>query len=170
MHKQERSIEIEQRAGKSYAQSCYMPTKADVYVSAFRKWIVDIAGGGPAWPKAMKTDLPPQETTREALLDRYHSHTINCKSCSKALATIGGARKALRALTFIALAAAVAAFARAAPNKYTIALAALSAAAALIREKLGAFALKMKIGPYPPPRRPPSMMEDSLRKARLLNL
>ena len=170
LHKQERSIEIEQRAGKSYAQSCYMPTKADVYVSAFRKWIVDIAGGGPAWPKAMKTDLPPQETTREALLDRYHSHTINCKSCSKALATIGGARKALRALTFIALAAAVAAFARAAPNKYTIALAALSAAAALIREKLGAFALKMKIGPYPPPRRPPSMMEDSLRKARLLNL
>ena len=102
LHKQERSIEIEQRAGKSYAQSCYMPTKADVYVSAFRKWIVDIAGGGPAWPKAMKTDLPPQETTREALLDRYHSHTINCKSCSKALATIGGARKALRALTFIA--------------------------------------------------------------------
>ena len=46
LHKQERSIEIEQRAGKSYAQSCYMPTKADVYVSAFRKWIVDIAGGG----------------------------------------------------------------------------------------------------------------------------
>ena len=107
---------------------------------------------------------------KRQLLDRYHSHTINCKSCSKALATIGGARKALRALTFIALAAAVAAFARTAPNKYTIALTALSAAAALVREKLGAFALKMKIGPYPPPRRPPSMMEDSLRKARLLNL
>jgi len=104
LHKQERLIEVEQKEGKSYAQSCYMPTKADVYVSAFRKWIVDVAGGGPAWPKDMPTDLPPQETTREALLDRYHSHTINCKSCASALAKIGKARKALRVLTFVALA------------------------------------------------------------------
>ena len=167
LHKQERLIEVEQKEGKSYAQSCYMPTKADVYVSAFRKWIVDVAGGGPAWPKGMPTDLPPQETTREALLDRYHSHTINCKSCASALAKIGKARKALRVLTFVALAAAVATFARAVPLKYTIALSVLSAACALVREKLGAFAAKMKIGPYPPPRRPPSMMEAALQQARI---
>ena len=115
----------------------------------------------------MPTDLPPQETTREALLDRYHSHTINCKSCASALAKIGKARKALRVLTFVALAAAVATFARAVPLKYTIALSVLSAACALVREKLGAFAAKMKIGPYPPPRRPPSMMEAALQKARI---
>jgi phenylpropionate dioxygenase-like ring-hydroxylating dioxygenase large terminal subunit len=170
LHKQERLIEIEQNnngAAWNYAKSCYMPTKADVYVSAFRKWITEIAGGGPAWPKGMSTALPPQETTREALLDRYHSHTINCKSCAKALANIGKARKALRVLTFVALAAAVATFSRSMPPKYTVMLSVLSAAAALVREKLGAFAQKMKVGPYPPPRRPPSMMEAALQQARI---
>jgi len=170
LHKQERLIEIEQNnngATWNYAKSCYMPTKADVYVSAFRKWITEIAGGGPAWPKGMSRTLPPQETTREALLDRYHSHTINCKSCAKALANIGKARKALRVLTFVALAAAVATFSRSMPPKYTVMLSVLSAAAALVREKLGAFAQKMKVGPYPPPRRPPSMMEAALQQARI---
>jgi hypothetical protein len=101
------------------------------------------------------------------LLDRYHSHTINCKSCAKALANIGKARKALRVLTFVALAAAVATFSRSMPPKYTVMLSVLSAAAALVREKLGAFAQKMKVGPYPPPRRPPSMMEAALQQARI---
>ena len=167
LHKQERLIEIDQKKGKSYAQSCYMPTKADVYVSAFRKWIGEIAGGGPAWPKNMSRDLPPQETTREALLDRYHSHTVNCKSCATALANIGKVRKALRVLTFVALAASVATFARSMPLNYTIALSVISAASALVREKLGALAQKMRVGPYPPPRRPPSMMEAALQQARI---
>jgi len=167
LHKQERLIEIDRKVdGKSYAQSCYMPTKADVYVSAFRKWVSQIAGGGPAWPKGMDTSLPPQETSREALLDRYHSHTKNCKSCATALANIGRARKALRVLTFVALAVAVGMFARSFPTKPTVAVAILSAAFALIREKLGALAQKMIVGPYPPPRRPPSMMESALQTAR----
>lgn len=55
---------------------------------AFRKWIKDIAGGSPAWPKGMEQRLPPQETTKEALLDRFHSHTVNCKSCAVALANL----------------------------------------------------------------------------------
>jgi phenylpropionate dioxygenase-like ring-hydroxylating dioxygenase large terminal subunit len=167
LHKQERLIEIDRTVhGKSYAQSCYMPTKADVYVSAFRKWTSQIANGGPAWPKGMSTALPPQETSREALLDRYHSHTKNCKSCATALANIGKARKILRVLTFVALAAATGAFARAAPMKMTIALAVASALCAIVREKLNALALKMRVGPYPPPRRPPSMMESAIEKAR----
>jgi phenylpropionate dioxygenase-like ring-hydroxylating dioxygenase large terminal subunit len=168
LHKQERLIEVDQKIkGKSYAQSCYMPTKADVYVSAFRKWITEIAGGGPAWPLGMPTNLPPQETSREALLDRYHSHTVNCKSCATALANIGKVRKVLRVLTFVALAGAVATFARSMPLKYTIAVSVLSAVFALVREKLGGLAQKMRVGPYPPPRRPPSMMEAALEQARI---
>jgi hypothetical protein len=61
LHKQERLIEIEKNVrGKAYAQACYMPSQADTYVGAFRRWIVDNAGGSPAWPKGMKDALPPQ--------------------------------------------------------------------------------------------------------------
>ena len=57
LHKQERTIEIERDVKKrSYAQACYMPTKADTYVAAFRRWIVDMAGGSPAWPEGSRTD------------------------------------------------------------------------------------------------------------------
>lgn len=38
LHIQERVLEQEFDAGKSLAQACYLPTAADVYVSAFRKW------------------------------------------------------------------------------------------------------------------------------------
>ena len=38
LHKQERLVENERDVhGKSYAQACYMPTKADTYVVAFRR-------------------------------------------------------------------------------------------------------------------------------------
>lgn len=37
---QERVLEQEMAEGKSLAQACYLPTPADVYVSAFRKWCV----------------------------------------------------------------------------------------------------------------------------------
>ena len=171
LHKQERLIEIERDVkGLNYAQACYMPSKADVYVSAFRKWIKDIAGGSPAWPKGMENRLPPQETTKEALLDRFHSHTVNCKSCAVALANLTRVRKVLRVASLVALAAAAGAFARAMPVGTVVALAAAAAAMAGVREFLGGLVGKMKVGPYPPPRRPPSMMEAALETARIATI
>ena len=168
LHKQERVIEIERDVKKrSYAQACYMPTKADTYVAAFRRWIVDMAGGSPAWPNGMADALPPRTTTKEALLDRYFAHTENCKSCSVAMANLTRARKALRVVSLVALASAAAAFARNAPIKLVVGMAVLAAATAAIREFMGGLVQKMKVGPYPPPRRPPSMMEAALESARL---
>ena len=168
LHKQERTIEIERDVKKrSYAQACYMPTKADTYVAAFRRWIVDMAGGSPAWPEGTADALPPRAPTKEELLDRYFAHTVNCKSCSVALANLTKARKALRVVSLVALASAAAAFARAAPTKLVVALAVLAAATAATREFMGGLVQKMKVGPYPPPRRPPSMMEAALESARL---
>jgi phenylpropionate dioxygenase-like ring-hydroxylating dioxygenase large terminal subunit len=168
LHKQERTIEIERDVKKrSYAQACYMPTKADTYVAAFRRWIVDMAGGSPAWPEGTEDALPPRAPTKEELLDRYFAHTVNCKSCSVALANLTKARKALRVVSLVALASAAAAFARAAPTKLVVALAVLAAATAATREFMGGLVQKMKVGPYPPPRRPPSMMEAALESARL---
>ena len=134
LHKQERVIEIERDVKKrSYAQACYMPTKADTYVAAFRRWIVDMAGGSPAWPLGMADALPPRVTTKEALLDRYFAHTENCKSCSVAMANLTRARKALRVVSLVALASAAAAFARNAPIKLVVVLAVLAAATAAVR-------------------------------------
>ena len=170
LHKQERQIEIEQNVkNKSYAQACYMPTKADTYVGAFRKWIVEMAGGHPAWPAGMENQLPPQENSREILLDRFNAHTASCKSCSVALRNITMIRKVLRVASIVALALAATAFARlgAASPKLSIGLAVVAAAMAGVREWLGGVVGKMRVGPYPPPRRPPSMMESALEQARI---
>ena len=81
-----------------------------------------------------------------------------------ALANLTKARKVARR-PLVALASAAAAFARAAPTKLVVALAVLAAATAATREFMGGLVQKMKVGPYPPPRRPPSMMEAALESA-----
>ena len=85
LHIQERLLE---KAGqRPYAQSCYLPTQADRYVVAFRKWISDFE----ADPFAGET-LPPQ-MSMDALMDRYNSHTKHCSSCGPALERIKAIRK-----------------------------------------------------------------------------
>jgi phenylpropionate dioxygenase-like ring-hydroxylating dioxygenase large terminal subunit len=87
LHLQER--ELEKSGAKPYAQSCYLPTQADRYVLAFRKWVSDFQADpfpgkplGPAW-------------TKQALLDRYSSHTQHCSSCRNALKRIQQIRTSL---------------------------------------------------------------------------
>ena len=168
LHKQERLIEIERDVGKkSYAQACDMPTQADTYVGAFRRWLAEMAGGHPAWPEGTPAALPPRETSKEALLDRFHAHTKHCASCAVAMSNITKIRKALRVLSIALIAAAAGAFARAAPNYAAVALAVGAAVVAGVREWLGGLVGKMREGPYPPPRRPPSMMEAALESARI---
>jgi phenylpropionate dioxygenase-like ring-hydroxylating dioxygenase large terminal subunit len=80
LHLQERLLE--KSGDLPYAQACYLPTQADRYVIAFRKWVSDFAADPfPGQP------LPP-ESTVEDLLDRYHSHTQHCGSCRPALRRI----------------------------------------------------------------------------------
>lgn len=87
LHIQER--ELEKAGAKPYAQACYLPTQADRYVLAYRKWISDFqADPFPGQP------LPP-ELTKAALLDRYQSHTQHCRSCRTALARIQKLRTGL---------------------------------------------------------------------------
>lgn len=87
LHIQER--ELEKAGAKPYAQACYLPTQADRYVLAYRKWLSDFqADPFPGQP------LPP-EITKVALLDRYHSHTQHCRSCRVALQRIKTIRTGL---------------------------------------------------------------------------
>ncbi|MEM8504325.1 MAG: Rieske 2Fe-2S domain-containing protein [Cyanobacteria bacterium P01_D01_bin.1] len=85
LHIQERLME--KGSDASYAQTCYLPTQADRYVIAFRKWVKDFAADPfPGQP------LPPEWST-EALMDRYHSHTKHCSSCRAALQRIQQIRR-----------------------------------------------------------------------------
>ncbi|MEN9567870.1 MAG: hypothetical protein RLZZ69_3066 [Cyanobacteriota bacterium] len=81
LHHQERYLEA-LGGSKNYSKAFYLPTKADLYVSELRQW-VNLYAADP-FPQQ---DLPPA-LSKELLLDRYHSHTKNCRSCSQALGVI----------------------------------------------------------------------------------
>ncbi|MGF1515125.1 MAG: Rieske 2Fe-2S domain-containing protein [Elainellaceae cyanobacterium] len=93
LHIQERMLE---KAGdKFYAQACYLPTQADRYVIAFRKWVSDFQADPFAGQPL------PSELSKTALLDRYHSHTQHCGSCRPALEKIQKLRKGALILSAI---------------------------------------------------------------------
>ena len=81
LHYQERYLES-LGGGDNYSKAFYLPTKADLYVSELRQW-VSLYHADP-FPES---ELSPA-LSKEQLLDRYHSHTKNCASCSQALKTI----------------------------------------------------------------------------------
>ncbi|MGF1535286.1 MAG: Rieske 2Fe-2S domain-containing protein [Elainellaceae cyanobacterium] len=85
LHIQERLLE---KAGsKPYAQACYLPTQADRYVMAFRKWVSDFQAD-PFSGRSL-----PAEMSKPALLERYSSHTQHCGSCRPALENIQALRR-----------------------------------------------------------------------------
>jgi phenylpropionate dioxygenase-like ring-hydroxylating dioxygenase large terminal subunit len=98
LHSQERYLE--QKGGsENFAKAFYLPTKADLFVSELRKWV-----------NKYSIDPFPQQTfspkilNKGDLLDRYHSHTVNCSSCRTALNNIKKSRIGLAIAIFILLA------------------------------------------------------------------
>lgn len=81
LHYQERYLEAS-GGSENYAKACYLPTKADSFVLAFRQW----ANQYQADPFPGER-LPPA-LSQAQLLDRYASHTSHCASCRQASATI----------------------------------------------------------------------------------
>ena len=96
LHAQERFLErLGGRSGRGWAKHFYLPTAADLYVIAFRKWLEKHGGGDPQWAPGVDTALPPMEHAVEALMDRYQSHTKNCLACMTALAGVRKVRELL---------------------------------------------------------------------------
>ncbi|KAG2490575.1 hypothetical protein HYH03_010969 [Edaphochlamys debaryana] len=60
----------------------YMPAPADGSVVAMRRWFDEFGGAVPTCEPG--TPMPPQMTKRE-VQDRYHTHTVNCRHCKKAM-------------------------------------------------------------------------------------
>lgn len=146
LHIQERELE---RTGEApYAQACYLPTQADRYVLEYRKWV-----------QTFKADPFPGQTlgrewTTEALLDRYHSHTQHCNSCSGALKGIKTGRKLALLISAAAWSAIplTVAFVGGLNLVAGILLTGLPLSAGAVWLWLGTFEKKLQVGRSIPPR------------------
>ena len=78
LHWQERVLEAA-GGGTEAQRAFYLPTASDRYVAALHRW-VNTHGGEPFAGQAL-----PARQGMESLMDRYHSHTVHCRSCSTAL-------------------------------------------------------------------------------------
>ncbi|KAM6581726.1 hypothetical protein CsatA_005500 [Cannabis sativa] len=81
LHLEELKI-MEAGIGK-WNKACFVPTKSDAHIVAFRKWLNKYGGGQVDWGGKFSGALPPTPP-REQLMDRYWSHVVNCSSCSAA--------------------------------------------------------------------------------------
>ncbi|KAK9273298.1 hypothetical protein L1049_018105 [Liquidambar formosana] len=71
LHVEERKI---MEVGSSnWQKACFVPTKSDANVVAFRKWLRKYSGGQVDWGTKFTGTLPPSPP-REQLMDRYWSH------------------------------------------------------------------------------------------------
>ncbi|KAJ8770149.1 hypothetical protein K2173_011244 [Erythroxylum novogranatense] len=67
----------------NWQKACFVPTKSDAQVVAFRRWLKKYSGGQIHWEGKLSEALPPTPP-KEELMDRYWSHVVNCSSCSVA--------------------------------------------------------------------------------------
>lgn len=62
-------------------QQYYMPSNTDTLVTTLRKWVAKHGGQVPG--QAASAAELPAELAREAALDRYHQHTVECRDCQQ---------------------------------------------------------------------------------------
>ncbi|CAI5986634.1 unnamed protein product [Closterium sp. NIES-64] len=81
----------------------FTPTRSDAFVTAFRFWMDNYAGGGVAWPSYVNPALPPA-LPKQQVMDRQVSHISICKTCQSAQRLASRVRLALWAAAFACLA------------------------------------------------------------------
>lgn len=81
LHHQERYLE-QAGGSENFTKAFYLPTAADKFVFELRQWVNQYKAD------PFPGEKLPTALSKEQLLDRYHSHTEKCASCSKALANI----------------------------------------------------------------------------------
>ncbi len=96
LHWQERVLEQRGRSGGA-ERAFFLATGADVYVKALHDWVNRF--GGDPFPGE---SLPPR-LNREALMDRWHSHTSHCVACGGALRGLRRWRPLVAVLPWLAL-------------------------------------------------------------------
>ncbi|KAL4425624.1 hypothetical protein ABPG75_009640 [Micractinium tetrahymenae] len=95
------------REGGGWRRAYFMPARADRGVVLLRRWLDELAGGGPEYPGrwasaatqpliAAAGSSQGRALSRREILDRYEQHTRHCPSCRRALATVQATRQALQ--------------------------------------------------------------------------
>ncbi|KAL5765299.1 hypothetical protein ACOSQ2_017893 [Xanthoceras sorbifolium] len=63
---------------------CFVPTKSDAFVVGFRRWLNKYSDGQINWGAGKFSGTLPPAPPRQQLMDRYWSHVVNRRSCSRA--------------------------------------------------------------------------------------
>lgn len=106
LHVEEKKV---MEAGSSnWNKICFVPTKADANVVAFRKWLNKYADGKIDWGNKFNGSLPPTPA-REQLMDRYWSHVVNCTSCNSAYKGLNALEVSLQVFSLASIAIVAAA-------------------------------------------------------------
>ncbi|KAK8968298.1 hypothetical protein KSP40_PGU000462 [Platanthera guangdongensis] len=82
LHVEERKIA--DFGASNWEKACFVPTKSDAMVIAFRRWLKKYGNGQVEWANKSVSYLPPTPP-KEQLLDRYWTHVVYCRSCNLAL-------------------------------------------------------------------------------------
>jgi phenylpropionate dioxygenase-like ring-hydroxylating dioxygenase large terminal subunit len=96
LHHQERYLAAK-GGSPNFNKAFYLPTKADSFVVALHQWVNQYK------VKPFPDQPLPPALSREALLERYHSHTEKCASCQKALTNIQRLKMWCAIITLFAL-------------------------------------------------------------------
>jgi phenylpropionate dioxygenase-like ring-hydroxylating dioxygenase large terminal subunit len=86
----------------NWQKACFVPTKSDALVVAFRRWLKKYGGGQVDWKGKYSGALPPSPP-REQLMDRYWSHVVNCSSCNTAYKGLNAVEVTLQVISLAAL-------------------------------------------------------------------
>uniref|UniRef100_A0A383V820 Rieske domain-containing protein n=1 Tax=Tetradesmus obliquus TaxID=3088 RepID=A0A383V820_TETOB len=104
----QRSVDI----NRSRDDRVYMPAAADAGPAAYMRWLKEYGSGGPPVAKLASPYMgadPAQPRSRQQLLDRFDSHTQQCKACRTAYQRLQVARQVAAVVALLAGGAAVAA-------------------------------------------------------------
>ncbi|EWM25140.1 pheophorbide a oxygenase [Nannochloropsis gaditana] len=138
----------------SWVKRYYMPTKADLFVAQFRRWIDTYGKGGPFG--ALTADALEEldyKTLPDVLLDRYHQHTRHCASCSRALACVRRWKpRILGAGLLIGTLGKRLLDVKLTSNRSEVVVVALIGLLAFSWQQLSRIEGDLTRGPYPPPR------------------
>jgi phenylpropionate dioxygenase-like ring-hydroxylating dioxygenase large terminal subunit len=96
LHYQERYLAAK-GGSANFTKAFYLPTKADSFVFELRQWVNQYNA------EPFPGESFPPILSREKLLERYDSHTVNCASCRTALAKIQQLRFWCGAIAALAL-------------------------------------------------------------------
>eukprot|EP00850_Spirogloea_muscicola_P024025 SM000425S15897 [mRNA] locus=s425:12918:16164:- [translate_table: standard] len=88
---------------KNWLKAVYVPTSADSFVTAFRRWLATFGGERPFWGPSIDPALPPT-APKEVLMERQHSHVLQCSSCQGALGNFQRLQLSLQFLSYAAVA------------------------------------------------------------------